>query len=65
MTEATWIAVMGLMASISTGIATGLVQVVKLLLAQSQDTIRTLQADRDYWRDRALGTDGDGTEAPP
>ena len=59
MTEPVWIAVItgafGLMASIATGIAAGLVRVVNLLLTQSQDTIRSLQDDRDFWRAKAMG----------
>lgn len=62
MTEPIWLALIGggfgLLTAIATGIAAGLVRVVNLLLTQSQDTIRTLQTDRDYWRNRALGEAG-------
>lgn len=62
MTEPIWIAVIGggfgLLTAIASGIAMGLVKVVTLLLTQSQDTIQTLQTDRDYWRNRALGDPG-------
>lgn len=68
MTEPIWLALIGggfgLLTAIATGIAAGLVRVVNLLLTQSQDTIRTLQADRDYWRDRALGATGNPEEDP-
>ena len=58
-TEGVWVAIIsgaaGLMGAIATGIAAGLVRVVNLLLTQSQDTIKSLQHDRDYWREKALG----------
>ena len=67
-TEGVWVAIIsgaaGLMGAIATGIAAGLVRVVNLLLTQSQDTIKSLQHDRDYWREKALGrtTRKDGSQ---
>ena len=54
MTEGIWIAVIagafGLLGTIATGIAMGLVRVVNLLLSRSKETIEQVEKERDYWR---------------